>query len=248
MKWVRAIRRNFGITAPRLAVRTHVAWYWRWLSIVLFFSASIAIVWVVYDAGRKFAGFDRGDAAQQVSKLTEQVAQLQREISSSRTALAVSERQRRIDQAMREDLAKQVRAMQTENARLKEDLSFFHSLMAGGSKEIGVSIYRFKVEHGTGAGEYRYRLLLLQSGQREREFKGNMQLLVSLVDRGKPLVVSVPPVGSLPAQRIEVGFKYYQRIEGTFQLGLSAQVKSVQVQIFERGSPRPVLTRVATVS
>jgi hypothetical protein len=248
MKWTRAIRRKFGITAPRLAVRTHVAWYWRWLSIVFLFTASLIIAWLVYDAGRKFAGFERSDAEQRVSKLTDQVAQLQREISSSRTAIAVSESRQRMDQGMHEDLAKQVRAMQAENAGLKEDLSFFHNLMAGGSKEIGVSIYRFKVEHEAGAGEYRYRLLLLQSGQREREFKGNVQLLVSLVDRGKPVVVSVPPTGSSPAQRIEVGFKYYQRIEGTFQLGPSAQVKSVQVQVFERGSSQPILTRTATVS
>jgi len=31
----RALRRKFGISASRVSVQTHVAWYWRWLGIIV---------------------------------------------------------------------------------------------------------------------------------------------------------------------------------------------------------------------
>ena len=35
-KLIKSIRRRFGISAPKMTVRTHVAWYWRWLGLTLF--------------------------------------------------------------------------------------------------------------------------------------------------------------------------------------------------------------------
>jgi hypothetical protein len=33
---IRSIKRRFGISAPRMTVRTQLAWYWRWLLMILF--------------------------------------------------------------------------------------------------------------------------------------------------------------------------------------------------------------------
>ena len=33
-QFFRALRRRFGIAAPRVAVTTHVAWYWRWFGYI----------------------------------------------------------------------------------------------------------------------------------------------------------------------------------------------------------------------
>ncbi len=34
LRRIKRIRDRFGISAPKMTVRTHVAWYWRWLGIV----------------------------------------------------------------------------------------------------------------------------------------------------------------------------------------------------------------------
>ena len=42
-----------------MTVKTHVAWYWRMLGLVAVLSCSFALAAWIYDAGRRFAGFDR---------------------------------------------------------------------------------------------------------------------------------------------------------------------------------------------
>ena len=49
------LRQRFGISAPKVAVRTHVSWYWRLLLVVAVLSLSLAAAAWVYDVGRRFA-------------------------------------------------------------------------------------------------------------------------------------------------------------------------------------------------
>ena len=64
LKLIKRIRQRFGISAPRMTVRTHVAWYWRWLLFFSLLSMSLTLAAWMYDAGRRFAGFDRGEIEQ----------------------------------------------------------------------------------------------------------------------------------------------------------------------------------------
>ena len=245
MRLARALRRKFGIAAPRLAVRTHVAWHWRWLLLAVSLAIGLSLAGSIYDVGLRFAGFERGEANQELARLGEQLMQLRNEVAAQRAAATGAERQLRIERATQNDLAQHVRTLQDENARLKEDLSFFRSLMSAAGQEGELSIHRFKVEHDALPGEYRYRLLLLQSGQREREFRGSVQLLVSLMANGKRTLLTVPAEDA-PTQ-LRVNFKYYQRVEGSFQVAPGSAVKSVQVRIFEHGAAQPKLVQAVVV-
>jgi hypothetical protein len=245
MRLVRALRRKFGIAAPRLAVRTHVAWHWRWLLLATALAIGLSLAGRIYDVGLQFAGFERGEANQELARLAEQVAQLRSDAATQRAAVTAGERQLQIERVTQNDLAQHVRTLQDENARLKEDLGFFRSLMSAAGKEGGLSIYRFKVERDALPGEYRYRLLLLQSGQREREFRGSVQLLVNLLADGRRTVLTVPAAGA--ADQLRVNFKYYQRVEGLFQVAPGSAVKSVQVRIFEHGAAQPRLVQAIAV-
>jgi len=60
---------RFGISAPKMTVRTHLAWYWRWLGTMVMIAVSLALAAWMYDAGRRFAGFDRTELELEVSKL-----------------------------------------------------------------------------------------------------------------------------------------------------------------------------------
>ena len=35
-KVLKLFRQRFGISAPKMTVQTHVAWYWRWLGMLVF--------------------------------------------------------------------------------------------------------------------------------------------------------------------------------------------------------------------
>ncbi len=248
MRLARAVKRRFGIAAPRMAVRTHVAWYWRWLLISFSLAAGLASAWWIYDIGSRLAGFNRGEADRSLAALSRQVTGLQRENGLLQARVAASERQLQIELATRKELTKSLKALQDQNAHLNEDLAFFRDLMSPAGKEGAISIYRFKVEHNLLPGEYRYRLLLLQAGQRDRPFRGRLELLVNASQNGKKIVVAVPSGGSAASPSFDLNFKYYQRVEGAFRIAPEAVVKSVQVRVFENGVTQPSLMQAVNLS
>jgi hypothetical protein len=234
-KLLKKIRQRFGISAPRMTVTTHVAWYWRMLGLVALLSCSLALAAWMYDAGRRFAGFDRSEAEQELSQLRESVGKLSQETTELRASVNASESKLQIERAAQTQLGRQVKALEDENVRLKEDLAFFENLIPGEHRDNTLLINRFRVDPGALPGEFRYRLLLLQGGRRDKPFQGNLQLLVTLQQGGKGAIITLPEEGAAPAYKIS--FKYFQRVEGTFRVAPGAQVKTVQVRIFESGSP-----------
>jgi hypothetical protein len=243
---LKQIRQRFGIAAPRMTVQTHVAWYWRMLGLVVVLSCSLALAAWIYDAGRRFAGFDRGEALQELSALRESVARLSKEAVVLRAGVNASESKLQIERTAQAQLGKQVKALEEENARLKEDLAFFENLIPSEQRDYKLLINRFRVDPGGLPGEFRYRLLLLQGGRRDKPFQGNLQLLVTLQDEGKDAIITLPEQGA--AQNYKISFKYFQRIEGTFRVPPGAQVKSVQVRIFEAGSSEARATQSFNLS
>jgi hypothetical protein len=233
-KLLKKIRQRFGISAPRMTVTTHIAWYWRVLGIVAVLSCSLALAAWMYDAGLRFAGFDRSEAEQELSQLRESVGKLSQESSGLRASVNASESKLQIERAAQTQLGRQVKALEDENARLKEDLAFFENLIPSEHRDNTLLINRFRAEPGALPGEFHYRLLLLQGGRRDKPFQGNLQLLVSLQQDGKDAIITFPEEGAAQAYRIS--FKYFQRLEGTFRVAPGARVKMVQVRIFESGS------------
>ena len=243
---LKKIRRRFGITAPRMTITTHVAWYWRMLGLVAVLSCSLALAAWIYDAGRRFAGFDRGEAEQELSQLRERVARMSEETAGLRASVNASESKLQIERTAQTHLAKQAKAVEQENARLKEDLAFFENLIPSEQRDNALLINRFRVDPGALPGEFRYRLLLLQGGRRDKPFQGNLQLLVTLQQGDKDAIITLPEDGA--AQAYKISFKYFQRVEGTFRVAPNAQVKMVRVRIFETGSAQVRATQSFNLS
>ena len=236
MAWnlLKKFRQRFGIAAPRMTVQTHVAWYWRMLGLVVVLSCSLVLATWMYDAGRRFAGFDRSEVEQEMSQLRESVKTLTVESSALRAGVNASESKLQIERAAQMQLVKQVKALEDENARLKEDLAFFENLIPSERKDNALSINHFRVEPDALPGEFRYRLLLLQVGTRAQPFQGSLQLLVTLQQDGKNAIITLPEEGA--AQAYKINFRYFRRVEGTFRVAPGARVKVVQIRIFESGS------------
>ena len=162
--------------------------------------------------------------------------------------LAQAERQLQMERATYADLVKQVKALTDENAGLKEDLAFFQTLMPSGGKEGGVAVNRFMVQNDALPGEYRYRLLLTQTGQRSKDFQGRLQFVINLQQDGRKAVMTLPEEDDREARGYKLNFRFYQRVEGTFRVAPGTVVKSMQVRVLEGDSKEPRLTQMATLS
>jgi hypothetical protein len=248
-QFLRTLKRKFGISAPRMSVRAHVPWYWRWLGVVVIVALVAAVGWATYDSGMEFAGSRQSESARAVARLNEDRKQLDAELSELRSKVAAAERQLQIERATYSDISRQLKSLSDENATLKEDLAFFQSLMPAGSKEAAaVSINRFRVQPESVPGEYRYRLLLVQTGQRVKEFHGNVEFALNVEQSDRKFVVMLPPADNRNAQEYQLSFKFFQRVEGTFKVAPGAVVRSMQVRVFENGASTPRLTQMVNVS
>lgn len=243
----RRVKRSFGISAPKLAVRPHIPWYLRWSLTVPFVLASLALAWWAYGSGLELAGFHRGEAQQELTRLRNQIARLEGENKQLNSQVAQNERQIQIEQASNQEISRQLKNLSDENVRLQEDLSFFQNLTATHGKEGELGVHRLRVERDKMPGEYRLRLLLVQSGQRVKEFSGSYQLIATALKGGQRTTYLFPQDISGNAQ-FKLSFKYYQRIEQSIQLPQDAKLENIQVRIFEQGASEPRVRQNVSLS
>lgn len=246
---LRKLRQRFGIAAPRVAVRTQVPWYLRWLVIAVLFAFSAAFAAWIYDAGRRFAGFDRSEVEQELVITRGELAKLRTELDKLRAVANAADSKMSIERTTQHKLAQQIRGLGQENARLREELALFESMLA--SSDAGnaapLAILRFKVEPDVLPGEYRYRVLLVAAGPRRgKEFQGRLELVVGLTDDGRGAMITVPGQ-SEPEGPFRLGFKHFQRVDGIFRVSPRARVGSVQLRVYEAGTAAPKLTQSVTL-
>lgn len=241
------LRQRFGIAAPRVAVRTHVPWYLRWLALALLLACSAALAAWMYDAGRRFAGFDRSEVDREMAALRRDLAAGREELERLGKLANAAESKISIERVAQQNLARQVRALEGENARLREELAVFERTLSADPKSSPpLAIQRFKVQSELLPGEYRYHLLVLAPGVRAGDFQGRYELLVSLAQDGRNVMMVLPEAGGAGAQQgFRLAFKRFQRVEGTFRVNPAARVESVQVRIYESGSGQARVTHTA---
>lgn len=245
---LRKIKRKFSISAPRLAVRPHVPWYVRW-AIMLPLVAVVAglVIWA-YDSGLQLAGFHRVMTEDELSSLRQQVSNLQAANEKLNGLVVAYERQIQMGNAANQEMQRQLKALNDEKAHLNEDLAFFQNLTQSGSRIEKLSVNRLKVERDTLPGEYHCSMLLVESGQRVKEFQGSLQLVVNVLHNGEKSVLVFPQENSADTASYQLNFKYYQRVERSFQLPPEMQLESVQVRVYERGVSEPRIKQDASLS
>jgi hypothetical protein len=245
LRWLKS---RFGVGAPRVAVRMHMPWYMRWVLLLCVGAAVIGASWATYHFGSEFAGFRKSEIDGEMKRLHELTAKQSAELADVRKTLAVSESQRKIESATYGDLAKQVKSLAEENATLKDDLAFFQSLLPVPGKDDAVVINRFKLEPDAMPGEFRYRMLLVQGGQRPGDFHGHIQLVINAQQGAQKVVLMLPSEADAKSQQFQLQFKSFQRVEGTFRVEPGTVVKNIQVRVYQNGARTPKLTQSVNIS
>lgn len=239
MKW-KLFMRKMSVSAPRVTVRSQLPWPLRALLGFLVLAVAAAAGVAIYEYGRQFAGPDRRDLKLEIERLQSQVRELGAERDRYAALSTAYESQLQVERGAQEQLAKQVSVLESESNRLKEDLSFFESLLPAAANAKGVVIRSFRVQPDDQATNVmRYRLLVQQAGKAERDFVGGVQMNVAFAQGGRNFILAVPnPATDADDSALPLSFRHYQRVEGTFTLPEGAVVRSVQVRIVANGEIR----------
>lgn len=205
------------------------------LAVVTLFSVAI------YRAGERAAGLDGAALTRENEWLRERVRQMDNDLSRLRDNKGSGESALQIERAARQQMAVQIKALEDQNAALKQELAFFEGLMSGGQpvRAGGVSIPKMRVEPDTVPGQYRYRILVaLGVTATPQVFKGSLQLLLRVQQVGRDVMISLPERGAADMPRFVIETRHYQRLDGVFALPPGALLRSVEARVLQDGALR----------
>jgi Family of unknown function (DUF6776) len=247
--WWRRVRTHFGISAPRMAVRTHLPWWSRGALLAVLLAVIGGMWWWGYDFGQIFGAFNRKEIEQRLTRLETDASNLRAEATELRARNATLESELAMTRGTQEALTRQSAELSGENAQLKDELAFLQKLVSDSSKSVGLQFQRISVEP-EGEDMWRYSLLIVRGGSPKDEFVGNvvLQATISGIDGGEASrVIQLPEDEPGSARTLSLKFKYYQRVEGRFRVPPGARVTAVAVRAYEAGHGGARASRTLTL-
>jgi hypothetical protein len=222
MRW-KLFRRRLSISAPRVAVRSHMPWPLRWIVLAVAFGFSASLALWAFEFGKEIAGLDR-DTKEEIAQMRSELQSLRTERERAQSIANTADSLLKTERVTQDRLNQQLRQAEAEVLALKADLGFFERLLPAPGDGLAVrSLHAEPVQ----PGQMRYQLLVMQSGRSPSEFKGRYEIQLAGTLDGKPW--SFTPQ---PAQRA-LALKQYARVEGMLDHPDSAVVKSVQVRVLD---------------
>jgi len=228
---LKRFRRRFGISAPRVVVRSELPRQWLVGFGVLLMAIGFAAAWFIQSAS--FGGV-------QLAGLKDQLQVQQSELDLLRASVGTGQSAVSIERAAQQQLLARIQSLEAENSALKEDMLIFERLIPVIGQEAKVRIESFRISSNAG-GSYRYRLLLAyQSAQRGAGFRGRYEVVVTYKTPGAQTRQIVLPDGR--GGVVEV--RHFLRREGMIELPSGAVLVSAEVRLLQDGK---LVTKEAAV-
>ena len=122
-------------------------------------------------------------------------------------------------------MAAQVKLLEADNQRLRDDLGFFEKLIPVAATD-GLAIRGLQAELKD-AGKIRWQVLVIQSRKNAPEFSGRIEITVNGTLNGKAWT------GSLPHAGVQIKMAQYGRFEGEFDVPNQVSVKGLTARVME---------------
>ena len=222
--------------APKLTISQQQPWFVKLGLGVLLVVVVSGLAWWTYALGKSFA-FGPRVSQEKLDNLQQQVEQISAERDKLQRDANTIDSKLNIDRSTQKELADQVKALTAENQKLKDDLAFFEGLMPSGTGMEGIAVQNLKLEQ-QGPGQVRYRGLVMQGVKSQKDFQGEAQLQLNLVQGGKPVTMLFPDPKAGDAGKLKLSFRHYQRVDGVIPLPDGAIAKSAQLRVLDRGQIR----------
>jgi len=243
----RRLRQTFGISAPRMAVRTHLSWRWKVPALFVLLGLVAGMWWWGFDFGQFLGGFNRSAVAEQQARMESELAQTKGENAKLRVRVSELESDLNVTRGAQATASKQAIELQNENTQIKEELAFLQKLFSDTGKQGTVSIQRLSAERERDDA-YHFSLLVVRGGNPRDDFLGELTLQAGVVASGRATTIALPEDQPEAASALRLNFKYYQRIEGTLRVPPGGQLRTLQAKVLESGQATPRATRSLNLS
>lgn len=175
-------------------------------------------------------------STQEIAVLTDQLAELQAKELELQDEIARTNELVKLDKEALGKLSLLITNLESENAKLKEDLAFFEGFIPG-SLQGAISLKRLQVNEDTIPDQYRYKALVIQGSQRP-EITLNVQVLIKVLNKEVSNVIVLPGAEASEDPQFKIKLTRFSRVSGTFSLPEGSQLQSVEMRILDAGAIR----------
>ena len=180
-----------------------------------------AILSVFYSHGY---GYSQGMAGQSTAQAT--ITHLQESLALSRSKTDSLEQQlantnlgAEVDRKASEEIRQEVIALKSQIAQLQEENSFYRGLMAPTKNKRGLTFGAVELSQTDRARRYSYKVVMQQLATNHQLLNGYLEYRVVGRLAGADTTYTLNQLSSeIETRRIRLRFKYFQTIEGEFDL------------------------------
>jgi hypothetical protein len=213
----------------KLVVRSHAP---KRRAVLLASSVLLALV-VIYGAfelGRYDAGFRVVDSVRGALSASTRIRRLEAENNRQREQLEAAEVTRRVEREGYKQVERNLGDMQSQIARLNQDLSFYRGLVQPESL-VHVKVQQMQIVPETAAGQFRLKFVLMQTGKPAAVVAGNAMPAIDGLLGGKPVSLSYAQVSPTHRAGLTYSFRYFQDYDEPVQLPPGFEPTRVGVEI-----------------
>jgi len=191
----------------------------------------------IYNYGLNMAGFASSSAARQQEQLQNELTKFKADNQELREALARAQRSLQMDQTAYQELDRSLKTSAQEIVKLREELNFYRNIISPPDKKSGLRIQSLSIEAASKANQYQYKLVLVQALKHDRSVYGNAWFEISGLQAGQDTVLKYPGANE---RKINVTFKYFQDIQGHFDLPKNFEPRQIKVGVTAAGGRQTV--------
>ncbi|MDT8429542.1 MAG: hypothetical protein RQ757_12350 [Pseudomonadales bacterium] len=215
--------------------------YRPWRRILLTTVTSVLVLVAI--AFAYYAGFSSSsrrfeDTFQENLQLLSSTQRTELELEKLRSRLTIAEQNSRVDRQAIEAAQTTIASLRQRLSRQEQDLELYRQVLATEGQETGLVILPPEIRSGTAPQHYGYRLVFRQQGVEDKmlEAVANVTLSGQLAGESQQIVIYGAKGGSETGQQTNnLSFKYFQVLEGEFELPEAFEPELIQVDLILAG-------------
>jgi type II secretory pathway component PulM len=192
-------------------------------------AAALALLYVAFEAGRYDAGYRVIEAAQGALATYRRISALEKDNSRLRTQLEAADLRQRVDREGYKQVERSLGDMQSQIARLSQDLAFYRGLVQPNAN-TGVKVQKMQIQPEGPPGAFRVKFVLIQSGKPDNVATGNTFFTIEGVRAGRPATLGLAQVSPKARPSLSYSFRYFQDFDEILKLPGDFQPTRINVE------------------
>jgi hypothetical protein len=191
---------------------------------------ALCLLYAAFELGRYDAGFRVVDEVRGALMANSRIRALQADNDRLHLQLEAAEVAQRVDHEGYAHVERSLGDMQSQIARLNQDLSFYRGLVQPDSL-IHVKVQQMQIVPQAAAGQFQLKFVLMQTGKPDKEVTGNAVISIDGLQQGKPVKLTFAQASANHRVSLAYSFKYFEEYAEPLSLPPGFEPTRVGVEI-----------------